>query len=249
MTALSPDQPVVVARGLSTQTATLPRLHGINLDIGPGEIFSIVGDEGSGKTHLLDALVGLHACRAETLLVCGVDPRIDPIGVSRRIGAVPRRIGVERKLTVGEALHLFAGFHERAEPDRLLARLGLEPSRRTLVERLPAHLSHRVFLAIALMHDPDVLFVDEPTRELDPRGRRLVWEILTERRQRGRASVIATNQLEDAARMSDRIGVMHEGRMVATDTPAALAAAMAAEAFDTAFFAITEPGTAGRPRG
>jgi ABC-2 type transport system ATP-binding protein len=255
MSTPSPDRPlseaVVLARGLTTWGSS-HLLTGISLDVAPGEIVSIVGDEASGKSQLLDALVGLRACTADTLLVCGLDPRVDPIGVNRRIGAVPRRIGVEHKLTVGETLDLYAAFHERAEPDRLMARLDLDAVRGTLVEKLPPHLSQRVFLAVALLHDPDVFFADEPTRDLDPRGKRLVWEILADRRQRGRTSVISTNHLDDAARVSDRIGVMHDGHLVAADTPAALAAAVSLQVFDEAvFFALTEAaahGQAGEPR-
>ena len=215
---------IVFARGLSTSAGGRPEISGIDLDILPGEIFSIVGRSGSGKTSLLEALVGLRPCSAERLVVCGTDPRQFPRAVKQRIGVAPSRVAVERQITVEEALQLFAGFYERADPEGTLARLELQGVRHRAVESLPPPLMQRVSLALALLNDPVVLFADEPTRDLDPEGARLVWHLLRERRKRGRTSVITTNHLDEAARLSDRVAVIRNGRLVAADTPAALIA-------------------------
>ena len=215
------------ARGLSTSAGVRPELDGIDLDILPGEIFSIVGRSGAGKTCLLEALVGLRPFSAKHLLVCGTDPRQFPRAVKQRIGVAPSRVAVERTITVEEALQLFAGFYEQADPEGTMDRLDLQGVRHRVVESLPPPLMQRVSLALALLNDPVVLFADEPTRDQDPEGARLVWHLLRERRERGRTSVITTNHLDEAARLSDRVAVIRNGRLVAADTPAALIAGSA----------------------
>lgn len=218
---------IVFARGLSTADGATPGLDRIDLDILPGEIFSIVGRAGSGKTALLEALVGLTPCSADRLTVCGNDPRQFPNAVKQRIGVAPGRVAVERKITVEETLRLFASFYERADPEATIARLELRDVRHRAVDSLPPAAMQRVSLALALLNDPVVLFADEPTRDLEPEGVRLVWHLLRERRERGRTSVITTNHLDEAARLSDRVAVIRDGRLVAVDTPAALIASSA----------------------
>jgi ABC-2 type transport system ATP-binding protein len=215
---------IVFARGLATPAGVQPSLTGVDLDILPGEIFAIVGRAGSGKTMLLEALVGLQRVSADRLVVCGTDPRQFPREVKQRIGVAPRRVAVERKISVDETLRMFAGFYQRADPDAMLERLGLAPARHRAVDSLPPHLTQRLSLALALLNDPVVLFADEPTRDLDPEGSRLVWDLLRERRDRGRTSVITTNHLDDAARMSDRVAIIHAGRLIAAESPAELMA-------------------------
>lgn len=215
---------IVFARGLSTPPAARPALHAIDLDILPGEIFSIVGRAGSGKTMLLEAMVGLKRVSAAELQVCGADPARLPPAVKQRIGVAPRDVDLERKITVDEAVRLFARFYERAEPEQALARLRLHAVRHHRVDALPTATRQRLSLALAILNDPVVLFADEPTRDLDPEGARLVWELLRERRERGRTSVITTNHLDEAARLSDRVAILKEGRLVAVDTPIALMA-------------------------
>ena len=215
---------IVFARGLTTPPGVSPALHAIDLDILPGEVFSIVGRAGSGKSLLLEALVGLRRVSAAALQVCGGDPQRLPRTVRQRVGIAPRHADVERKLTVAEAMRLFAGFYDRADPAAAMARLRLDEVQDRAVDALPTAMRQRVSLALALVNDPVVLFADEPTRDLDPEGARLVWELLRERRDRGRTSVITTNHLDEAARLSDRVAILHGGRLVAVDTPAALMA-------------------------
>lgn len=215
---------IVFARGLATPPGVEPSLAGIDLDILPGEIFAIVGRAGSGTTTLLEALVGLQAVSADHLVVCGTDPRQFPRAVKQRIGVAPRRVAVERKISVDEALRLFAGLYERGDANAVLERLELTTVRSRAVDTLSPDLTQRLSLALALLNDPAVLFADEPTRDLDPEGARLVWDLLRERRDRGRTSVITTNHLDDAARLSDRVAIIHQGRLIAADAPAKLMA-------------------------
>lgn len=213
---------IVFARGLSTRDGA--RLRGIDLDVLPGEVFSIVGRGDAGTTVLLEALVGLERVTATQLQVCGARPPRFPHPVRQRIGVAPRRAAVDRKMTVAEALRLFAGFYDRADTAQALARLELDAVRDRDVASLPASMQQRVSLALAIVNDPVVLFADDPTRDLDPEGARLVWQLLRERRDRGRTSVITTNHLDEATRLSDRVAVLDQGRLVAVDTPGGLMA-------------------------
>jgi ABC-2 type transport system ATP-binding protein len=213
---------IVFARGLSTSDGA--GLRGVDLDILPGEVFSIVGRADAGTTLLLEALVGLARVTAAQLQVCGADPRRLPPAVRQRIGVAPRRAAVDRKITVGEAIQLFAGFYDRADPEQALARLELKAVRDRAVETLPASMQQRVSLALAIVNDPVVLFADDPTRDLDPDGARLAWQLLRERRDRGRTSVITTNHLDEATRLSDRIAILDRGQLAAVDTPGGLMA-------------------------
>ena len=215
---------IVFARGLSTPPGVRPALQAIDLDVLPGEIFSIVGSAGSGKTALLEALVGLRHVTATRFVVCGHDPQRVPRALKQRIGAALTRSDVERKVSVIEALRLFALLYDRADPEGALTRLELGAVRHARVEELPPPLRQRVSLALALVHNPVVLFADEPTHQMDPEGARLVWELLRERRERGRTTVLATNRLDEAAGLSDRLAILQHGRMVAVDTPTALIA-------------------------
>jgi ABC-2 type transport system ATP-binding protein len=215
---------IVFARGLSTSPETPPALDGIDLDILPGEIFTIVGRAGSGTTTLLEALVGLQPVSAAQFTVCGADPRQFSRTVKERIGVAPKRVAVERKMTVDEVLRLFAGFYQRGDAERVLRLLNLTAVRSRTVESLAPDPAQRLSIALALVNRPTVLFADEPTRDLDPDSSRIVWDILRDRRERGRTSVITTNRLDEAASLSDRVAIIHGGRLIAADTPAALMA-------------------------
>lgn len=213
----------VYARRL--RSAAPPVIHDLDLDILPGEIFAIVGRIASGRTALFEALVGLRRVDADAFIVCGSDPRAFPAAVRERIGVAPRHAAVDRTLRVDEALVLFASFYARTEPiDALVDMLALSPYRTTLVRRLPPDAAQRLSLALALVNDPAVLFVEEPTRDLDPGDARRVWDLLRDRRRRGRTVVVATGGLEEAERLADRVAILDGGRLVAVDSPAALLA-------------------------
>jgi ABC-2 type transport system ATP-binding protein len=214
---------VVYARRL--RSAAPPAIHDLDLDILPGEIFAIVDRIVSGRTALFEALVGLRRVDADAFIVCGSDPRAFPAAVRERIGVAPRRAAVDRTLRVDEALALFASFYVRTEPlDALIEVLALSPYRTTLVRRLPPDAAQRLSLALALVNEPAVLFVEDPTRDLDPGDARRVWDLLRERRRRGRTVVVATGSLEEAERLADRVAIFDGGRLVAVDSPSVLLA-------------------------
>lgn len=212
---------VVFARGLQSIPSARPFLTSMDIDILPGEIFAIVGLSGSGKTALLESLVGLRAVVADQLRVCGSDPRRFAAAVKQRIGVAPVGAHVERHFTVAEALEFFGTLYgRRLTTTALLDMMELQPFRGRPVHALPPFAAQRFSLALALVNDPVVLFADDPTRDLDPDGARLVWQLLRDRRDQGRTSVITTNHLEDAERVSDRIAILEAGKLVDVDSPA-----------------------------
>lgn len=216
---------VVFARGLRTLGDARPSLAPMDLDILPGEIFAIVGRAGSGKSALLESLVGLRPVAADQLSVCGADPRRFAAAVKQRIGVAPCGASVERHLTVEEALTLFGAFYERRlTTASILETMDLVSVRQRPVQTLPPSVAQRFSLALALVNDPVVLFADDPTRDLDPDSARRVWNLLRLRREQGRTSVITTNHLEEAERLGDRIAILEAGRLVDVDTPAGLLA-------------------------
>ena len=212
---------VVFARGLRPRGRAPARFEPIDLDILPGEIFVIVGRAASGKTTLLESLVGLRPVDAEHLNVCGADPRRFAPAVKERIGVAPSGTAVERHLTVEEAIDFFGSLYQRRLPTAsVLETTDLVAFRGRRVPTLPAAAAQRFSLALALVNDPLVLFADEPTRDLDPDSARRVWTILRTRRDQGRTSVITTNHLEEAERLGDRIAILDAGRLIDVDTPA-----------------------------
>lgn len=216
---------VVFARGLRTMGNAKPSLAPMDLDILPGEIFVIVGRAGSGKTALLESLVGLRPVAADQLIVCGTDPRHFAPDVKQRIGVAPSGASVERHLTVEEALMLFGAFYDGGlKTASLMETMDLVSVRHRPVQTLPPSVAQRFSLALALVNDPVVLFADDPTGDLDPDSARLVWNLLHLRRDQGRTSVFTTNHLEEAERLGDRIAILEAGRLVDVDTPAGLLA-------------------------
>ncbi len=220
---------VVFTRGLQSVDGAHPRLHDINLDILPGEVFAIVGRDGSGKTALLESLVGLRRSQADQLIVCGADLRAHAPMVKQRIGvATPRSAAVERHLRIEEAIDLFGRFYERPlATSAVLALLNLEEVRREPVHRLPPSVAQRFWLALALVNDPVVLFANEPLRDLEPESKQLVWALLRDRQTRGQTTVMVTNHLGEAERLADRVAILDNGRLIRADTPGRLLAGSA----------------------
>ena len=216
---------VVFARGLRTLGDARPSLAPMDLDILPGEIFVIVGRAGSGKSALLESLVGLRPVAADQLSVCGTDPRRFAPAVKQRIGVAPRGASVERHLTVEKALKFFGAFYERRlETASILETMDLLSVRHRPVHALPPSVAQRFSLALALVNAPVVLFADDPTRDLDPESVLRVRNLLRMRRDQGQTSVITTDHLEEAERLADRIAILETGQLVDVDTPARLLA-------------------------
>lgn len=217
--------------GLLRRFGTVTAVDRLDLAVRPGEIFALVGPDGAGKTTLMRLLCGALTPDAGTADVVGYDVVRDPEAVKARIGYMPQRFSLYGDLTVTENLRLYAEIY-RVHPEefasrarQLLAdyRLSAFPNR--LAQHLSGGMKQKLALACTLVHEPEVLFLDEPTTGVDPISRRQFWRSLYALNRRGMTIVVSTPYMDEAERAS-RVGLMNRGRLIACDDPAALKAAM-----------------------
>ncbi|MGQ0550729.1 MAG: ABC transporter ATP-binding protein [Armatimonadota bacterium] len=211
---------IVSVRDLRKRYGDVEAVRGVSFAVESGEIFGILGPNGAGKTTTLEIIEGLRRSDEGTVVVNGIDVRRDPNGVKAIIGVQLQEGGFFDRLTVEETVTLFGAFHRRRQPAAgLLESLGLAEKRRSLVETLSGGQRQRLSLAIALINDPKVIFLDEPTTGLDPQARRHLWDIIERIRSDGRTVVLTTHYMEEAQRLCDRVAIMDHGEIIALGTP------------------------------
>ena len=202
---------------------TFAAVDGIDLAVSPGEVFGILGPNGAGKTTTLEIVEGLTPADAGRVRVLGLDPQADPMGVKRRIGVQLQSSAYFEFLRLGELLDLFGGFYpKRLDTDDLLGRVGLTAKRRALVGELSGGQAQRFSIVAALVNDPEVVFLDEPTTGLDPQARRSMWDVIRSLSDEGRTVILTTHYMEEAETLADRVAVIDHGQIAAIDTPTAL---------------------------
>lgn len=217
--AESPEPAVSVA-GLRKSYGAVAAVNGISFEICRGEVFGLLGPNGAGKTSTIEILEGLRRPDAGCVRVCGLEPANESAALKERIGAQLQATVLPDKIRVEEALVLFAGFYRRALPPRvLLERFGLADKRRSYFERLSGGQKQRVALALALVNDPDLVLLDEPTAGLDAAVRRDIYDLIASLRAERRTVLLTTHYIEEAERLCDRVAVMDQGRIVALGPP------------------------------
>ncbi|MFE7582264.1 ABC transporter ATP-binding protein [Streptomyces gardneri] len=195
-------------------------VDGVSFDVGEGEIFGILGPNGAGKTTTVECVAGLRTPDEGLVRVCGYDPVAQRAEVTRVLGVQLQESELQAKLTVREALDLYASFYERpADRQELAERLGLLPHLRTRFGKLSGGQKQRLFIALALIGNPEVVVLDELTTGLDPRARREAWSLVESVRAGGVTVLLVTHFMEEAQRLCDRIAVIDRGRVAALDTP------------------------------
>jgi ABC-2 type transport system ATP-binding protein len=213
---------VVKRYGAVTATA------GLSFDVRPGEMFGLIGPDGAGKTTTLRVLLGLLAPHGGTVRTCGLDPLKESARLSEKIGYLSQRFTLYGDLSIDENIAFFAEIHGvrdyRARRDRLLDMTQLTPFRGRLAEQLSGGMKQKLALACTLVHEPELILLDEPTTGVDPVSRREFWKLLSEFRAAGVTVVLATPYLDEAERCS-RVALLHEGRLLALDEPGRLRAA------------------------
>jgi ABC-2 type transport system ATP-binding protein len=205
-------------------------LRGLDLEIGSGELFGLLGPNGAGKTTAIGILTTRVRATAGTARVAGAEVGRDPVAVKQRIGVVPQRPNPDRALTTLENLVFHAAYFgigrgealERAR--RLLDQLELAPKAAAKVDQLSGGQQQRLMIARALIHDPEILFLDEPTVGLDPQARLALWDVLRRLHSEGRTILLTTHYMEEADRLCDRLAILDRGQLLALDTPAGLKA-------------------------
>lgn len=220
------DTPVLSARSLTrTYKGGFTAVDGLTLDIYPGEIFGLLGTNGAGKTSTLEILEGLAKPTAGTVTVFGKDPIKDRKAIRPRQGVMMQEGGFPTDLTAAETLTMWAGTLSTPLPvSNIIAQVNLSHRADVRVSSLSGGEVRRLDLACAIVGQPDLLFLDEPTTGLDPESRRSTWDLIASLRENGTTIVLTTHYLEEAERLCDRLSIMDRGEIVASGTPASVAA-------------------------
>ncbi|HYZ79023.1 MAG TPA: ABC transporter ATP-binding protein [Gaiellaceae bacterium] len=198
-------------------------LRGISFEIEEGEVFGLLGPNGAGKTTTVEILEGYRRRDGGSVEVLGFDPQRAERRFRERIGVVLQQSQLFPNLTVHETHVLFAGYYERPrDVDEVIRLVGLEGKRDARVRLLSGGQQRRLDLGIALVGDPDLLFLDEPTTGFDPAARRAAWEMIRALRSLGKTILLTTHYLDEAQQLADRVAVLREGRIVTLGTPAEL---------------------------
>ena len=212
---ISPAEPVVDVRSLTAAYGDVRALGGVDLTIWPGEVVALLGPNGAGKTTLIETIVGLRPIQQGKISILGV-PVVERAVIAGRIGVQPQRGGLYQHLTVRETFRLWASLFElRIDTDEHIARIGLTEKADARFAKLSGGQQQRVMLGLALINDPALLVLDEPTGSLDPHGRRDIWRVVSEHRRHGGTVLMATHSMEEAQSLSTRVGIIDAGMIVA----------------------------------
>jgi ABC-2 type transport system ATP-binding protein len=222
--------PVVEVRDLVKRyrKAKVNAVDGVSFAVRRGEVFGLLGPNGAGKTTTVGILTTRVRRTGGTASVSGVDVDVDPVRARRLVAVVPQRNNLDRSLSIRQNLLFHAAYHGVSAAERtrraneLLEEFGLADRADDKPDMFSGGQAQRVMVARALMHAPEVLFLDEPTTGLDPAARLFVWDRVRDLRNRGVTVVLTTHDMDEAAELADRVGIMDHGRLLALDTPAAL---------------------------
>ena len=216
--------PALVLHDVVKRYGGRPVLDGVSLAVAPGELVALLGPNGAGKTTAVEILEGYRTADGGEARVLGMDPLRAGPELKARMGLMLQGGGLDPRSTPRDVLRLYARFHDGGrDPDALLDTVGLAGVARTRVRRLSGGERQRLALALALVGEPEVLILDEPTAGMDPEARRTTRELIASLRDAGRAILLTTHDLGDVERLADRVAILRDGRILADGTPAALA--------------------------
>jgi ABC-2 type transport system ATP-binding protein len=202
----------------------------VSFEVRRGEIFGIVGPNGAGKTTTVECLTGMRAPDGGRIEVLGFDPGRHGIRLRRRVGVQLQQAALPDRIKVWEALDLYSSFYARTVgPRKLMEQWGLAEKRDVVFDKLSGGQKQRLFIALALLNDPEVVFLDEITSGLDPQARRASWDLVRSIRDKGKTVVLVTHFMDEAEQLCDRVAIVDRGKVVALDTPEALIGDLDAE--------------------
>src|SRR5438093_1777750 len=218
-------QPAIAVQDLRKSYDGNTALGGISFEVAEGEVFGLLGPNGAGKTTTVEILEGYRTRDAGDVTVLGFDPGEAPRAFRERIGVVLQQSELVSNLTVRELLRIFAGYYsQRRDVDEVLDLVGLADKKNARIKTLSGGQRRRVDLAVALVGDPDLVFLDEPTTGFDPSARRNAWEMIRSLRALGKTILLTTHYLDEAQQLADRVAVIRAGEIVSLGTPAELIA-------------------------
>ncbi len=238
-------QPAIAVHSLVKKFEDVTAVDGVELDIAPGELFGLLGPNGAGKTTILNILAGLLEPTSGSATVGGFDVRKDAMKIKELIGVCPQDTAVYEYLTGRENVELFGNLHSvdkdrlTANVNTLLDKVGLSADADRRVGKYSGGMRRRINLIMALVHDPEILFLDEPTVAMDPQSRHAVWDFIRELKGRGKTVILTTHYMEEAEALCDRVGVIDHGRLIALGAPDELKAKFGAKDLEEVFIQIT----------
>jgi ABC-2 type transport system ATP-binding protein len=215
---------VIQVSGFRKSYRSTVAVDDVSFEVHDGEIFGLIGPNGAGKTTTMECVQGLRTPDRGTISVLGLDPFRDVYALQDRIGAQLQEAQLQKRIKVREAVHLWASLYRKpaSDGDRLLDQLGLADKRNAWFMTLSGGQKQRLFIALALINDPEVVFLDELTTGLDPQSRRTIWDLVRDIRLRGKTVFLTTHLMEEAERLCDRVAIIDHGRIIDMDSPEAL---------------------------
>ena len=214
-------RPVIQVSGVRKTYGSTVAVDTVSFDVYDGEIFGLIGPNGAGKTTTMECIEGLRTPDRGTISVLGLDPFRQVYTLQNRIGIQLQQAQLQKRIKVWEAVDLWASLYKKKNIDgqRLLDQLGLTDKRNAWFMNLSGGQKQRLFIALALINDPEVVFLDELTTGLDPQSRRAIWELIRGIRERGKTVFLTTHLMEEAERLCDRVAIIEHGRIVDIDKP------------------------------
>jgi ABC-2 type transport system ATP-binding protein len=209
----------IQVEGLTKRYGNLTAVNGISFTVNKGEIFAFLGPNGAGKTTTVEMLECLRTPTNGKAYVLGYDISKDGENIKKRAGILPQDFATYDRLTVKETIQYFAGmFNSHPDIDGLIKQVDLEDKKNVLFRNLSGGLKQRLGIAVALVNDPELIFLDEPTAGLDPKARHIVWNLIDEFHKQGKTVFLTTHYMEEAETLADRVGIIYNGNIVALDT-------------------------------
>ncbi len=198
-------------------------VNDISLTVNKGEVFGIIGANGAGKSTTMEIMMGLRKPDAGSVNILGFDLKDEPSEIKQRIGIQLQKTALYDRIKVKEALQLFSSYYKKTRDQKeIINMLGLEPYLNKYVKNLSGGWQQRTSLALALINDPEIIFLDEPTTGLDPEARRELWACINRYREEGKTILLSTHYMDEAQRHCDRIAIIKKGELVACDKPEVL---------------------------
>jgi ABC-2 type transport system ATP-binding protein len=213
--------PVIQVSGVRKTYGRTVAVDEVSLEVGEGEIFGLIGPNGAGKTTTMECIEGLRRPDRGSISVLGLDPHREVYKLQDRIGVQLQQAQLQKRIKVWEAVDLWASLYRKRaiDAERLLQQLGLTDKRDAWFMNLSGGQKQRLFIALALINDPEVVFLDELTTGLDPQSRRAIWDLVRGIRDRGKTVFLTTHLMEEAERLCDRVAIIEHGRIIDIDSP------------------------------
>jgi ABC-2 type transport system ATP-binding protein len=214
-------RPVIQVSAIRKTYGSTVAVDEVSFEVNDGEIFGLIGPNGAGKTTTMECIEGLRTPDRGAISVLGLDPFNDVYKLQERIGVQLQQAQLQKRIKVWEAIDLWASLYRRKAIDgeRLLEQLGLTDKRNAWFMNLSGGQKQRLFIALALINDPELVFLDELTTGLDPQARRAIWDLVRGIRERGKTVFLTTHLMEEAERLCDRVAIIEHGRIIDIDSP------------------------------